>query len=265
MIERQSCSKNLSLNISLIDTISKVNKLKLSYLAVILQALTMIVLLIAGTVTSTEVVIIYALETFLIGIFHVVKMLLINFHTDAQQNRTRGSGIGLILFFIMHYGFFVFIQTGFFFLFLSVGDNRIKGSFDFSNYLIVSEFSGVRTAAFVITISLFIKLLSNFIQNKRYLELDLQLFMFVPYVRILIQQFTAIIPGFFIILFDTGVVAAILLILLRMFVDLILMMMRNDPKKINSVVDFLTKNAKDKGKAIEPEAIRKYIQLTMEE
>lgn len=238
---------------------------RLALISIILQALTMIVLLVMGLMNSTDIVIIYALETILIGLFHVLKMLVIHFAGKSQFKRDGPSGIGLILFFMVHYGFFVFVQTGFFFMFLSMSDERINDSFGYSNYIIVSQFPGVKTAAIILTISLVLKFFTNFLHTKRYSNVDMQLFMFVPYVRILIQQFTAIIPGFFIIFFDAGLVSAIILILTRTTVDLFLVNIRLNPQKLNSVVLYLTKNANDQGKSVDPETMRNYLKLTIEE
>ena len=83
-----------------------------------LTALFYIALIIIGKLSATEFVIVYALETIIIGVFHAIRMLTITFLSNKMIN-DKGKGIGLTLFFLVHYGFFVFIQTTFFFVFLS--------------------------------------------------------------------------------------------------------------------------------------------------
>ena len=99
------------------------------------MALLFIAALIGGTIDSTEMVIIYVMETLIIGFYHIIKMIIAGF---AQKKISQS--IGLALFFTVHYGFFVFIQTTFFFVFLSMNDNRISDSFGLENFETVFKF-----------------------------------------------------------------------------------------------------------------------------
>ena len=56
--------------------------------------------------------------------------------------------------------------------------------------------------------------------------------MFKPYVRICIQQFVVIIAFFFIVFGNVGVIAAILLILFRLLVDLVLESIRENAEML---------------------------------
>ena len=194
-------------------------------------------LIIIGTLSATEFVIVYALETIIIGVFHAIKMSTITLLSQELKN-SKGNGIGLTLFFIVHYGLFVFIQTTFFFVFLSMGDDRISDSFGWSNLKIVLQIDGVRAAVLLMLFTYFVKYWVTFYKNKRYEETNLALFMFQPYIRIIIQQFVAILPGFFIVFGNGGIAVAVVLIIVRTFVDAFLYQIKNNEKMFKKAVDF---------------------------
>jgi hypothetical protein len=70
---------------------------------------------------ASQVFLVYCLETVIIGLATVIKMASVTLFvkkSDVWQNggsSTMVSGWFFILFFIMHYGFFVFVQTQLFF------------------------------------------------------------------------------------------------------------------------------------------------------
>lgn len=230
-----------------------------------LTALFYIALIVIGRLSATEFVIVYALETIVIGIFHAIKMLTITFFSDSMKN-DKGKGVGLTLFFLVHYGFFVFIQTTFFFVFLSMGDDRISDSLGVSNFLNVLQFEGVQIALVLMIISHAFKFWFNFYKNKRYQEVELALYMFQPYVRIIIQQFVAIIPGFFIILGNGGYAVAVVLILIRTVVDIFLSQIKNDEKMFQKAVNFFMKDyKKNNDKRLEEEKVIQFLKMVTEE
>lgn len=65
------------------------------------------------------------------------------------------------------------------------------------------------------------KFITDYIAQKKYLKFTTKELMFKPYLRIFIQQFVVIISFFFIV-FDNGagLIAAVLLIVFRLIVDL---------------------------------------------
>ena len=69
---------------------------------------------------AKEIFIVYCLETVIIGIINVVKMACITIFVRKKDvwegnGNTMQSGWFFIFFFIIHYGFFVFVQTQIFF------------------------------------------------------------------------------------------------------------------------------------------------------
>jgi len=230
-----------------------------------LTALFYIALIVIGQLSATEFVIVYAIETIIIGLFHAIKMLTITFLSKTMQG-DKGKGVGLTLFFLVHYGFFVFIQTTFFFVFLSMGDDRISDDFGISNFITILQIKGVQVALTLMVISHALKFWFNFYRNKRYENIDLGLYMFQPYVRIIIQQFVAIVPGFFIIFGNGGLAVAIVLILIRTIVDLFISQIKNDEGMFQKAVDFFMKDyKKNDDKRLEEEKVVQFLKLITEE
>ncbi|MGV7104933.1 DUF6498-containing protein [Flavobacterium sp. U410] len=230
-----------------------------------LTALFYIVLILIGKLSATEFVIVYALETIIIGIFHGIKMLTITFLSDKMKN-DKGKGIGLTLFFLVHYGFFVFIQTTFFFVFLSMGDDRISDSLGALNFLTVLKIEGVQVALVLMLFSHIFKYWFYFYKNKRYQDVEISLYMFQPYVRIVIQQFVAIVPGFFIVFENGGYAVAIVLILIRTGVDLYLAKIKNDEAVFRKAVNLIMKDyKKNNDKRLEEEKVIQFLKMVTEE
>lgn len=230
-----------------------------------LTALFYIALIVVGRLSATEFVIVYALETVIIGVFHGIKMLTITFLSSGMKDN-RGNGIGLTLFFLVHYGFFVFIQTTFFFVFLSMGDSRISSSFGISNFLTIFQLEGVKIALVIMLFSYVLKYWFNFYSNKRYQRINLGLYMFQPYVRTVIQQFVAIIPGFFIVFGNGGLAVAIVLILIRTTVDLFFAQIKTNEVAFQKAVNFFMKDYKgNNDKRLEEEKVVQFLKLIIED
>lgn len=231
------------------------------------QVILLFVLLAIGWATPTDIVIIYALETILIGLFHVVKMLVVNFHPDNKEESSGIPGVFLIIFFLIHYGFFVFIQTTFFFVFLSMNDDRISDSFGFENFWNVLQFDGVQISVAVVSIALLIRMIRNFFWTGNFKRVGLLEYMFVPYLRIFVQQFVAIVPGFFILFFDGGLIAAILVILLRAALEVILTKAKRNEEFKKKCADYLFKQNDKPGQKskITDEQAERFIDMVINE
>ena len=96
--------------------------------------------------------------------------------------------------------------------------------------------------------------------------MELALYMFQPYVRIIIQQFVAIIPGFFIILGNGGYAVAIVLILIRTTVDLYLTKIKTNENAFQKAVDLFMKDyKKNEDKRLEEEKVIQFLKMVTEE
>lgn len=215
--------------------------------AIWLQALFFIVLLLLGKLDPLEVVVIYAIETIIIGLFQVLRLLTIGFQ-DGKTKKEKFYCLAITGFFTVHYGFFVFIQTTFFFVFLSMGDSRISDGFGLENYKIIASFQGVQMAVGLLIVTYIIKYWTNFYEPKTYVNAKIEQYMFQPYLRIVIQQFVAIIPGFFIIFGNAGLAVALILIVVRLIADLAIFKLKVNQVYFQKAVDYLyLENAKKNG------------------
>lgn len=149
---------------------------------------------------ANRIFLFYCLETILIGIFNVFKMLTVIFWGEevAPKNKYDYPNffrIFMVIFFIFHYGFFVFIQTQIFFAISNVMESRSFGvsyekvwhSLGAEGHLLLGLFASYYLLDFI----------SNFINNGKYKTAVLEEQMFLPYVRIFVQQFVVIAGGIF--------------------------------------------------------------------
>ena len=148
------------------------------------------------------------------------------------------KGYGTIIFFLFHYGFFIAIQSIFAFAIFSIGDTVVfKEPFDLiHNYGIILNLQDIKYALPAIIFTHLGKFFTDFIGHQKYLKFDIQEIMFSPYVRIFIQQFVVILSSFFIIISESGIFAAILLILFRFFIDLVMEAIKEN----SDVLDFVS-------------------------
>ncbi|MFK8061041.1 MAG: DUF6498-containing protein [Polaribacter sp.] len=199
-----------------------------------LSSIYLLFLLYLGKATPMIILFVYFLETIIIGLFNVLKM-----YWSIQFGNYKG--LALIPFFIFHYGFFVAIQSIFgFALFSFNGDSFIKEPFNiFSNYAAILNLEGIKYALPAIIFTHLGKFLADYISNKKYKKFTASEIMFKPYVRIFIQQFVVILAFFFIVLGEAGTIAAILLILFRLFVDLVLESIKENSKTLDLISEKL--------------------------
>ena len=176
----------------------------------------------------------YFLETIIIGVFNVFKMVVASKH-DGSGNSIFFS----IPFFIFHYGMFVAIQSIFVFVVIGIdGTKLIKEPFNIiENYIMMLDLQGMEYMLPLLITTQLVKFLLDFMHPKKYLEFTVQEIMFKPYVRIFVQQFTVIIAMFFIIFSNVSVIAALLLILFRTIVDFSFASIRKNGKFLDYLVD----------------------------
>ncbi|TCC89266.1 hypothetical protein EZ428_16345 [Pedobacter frigiditerrae] len=175
-----------------------------------------------------EVVIIaYFLETIIIGVIHVFKLLVV-LRFGAQQGidptkKDVFSGFSVIPFFILHYFFFIFVQSIFIFEMLEDMIPSENGSFNvFSNYAYLLSQHDVFMAFLTLAFSNVAMTFKNFILPGEFRRTTTSKLYFQPYVRIFIQQFVTIFAWFFMFLSSSAMAAALLIIIFRLIVDLFL-------------------------------------------
>lgn len=152
----------------------------------------------------TEAFIVYALETLIIGILTICKLLAATLargydEWPANGSVTKQSGLFFILFFIAHFGLFALIQTT---MFSQSAGITPPGSglfhFFFKWYTYLNKDILYMLIAFAL--SYVIRSFIPFIVNNEYKTTPFMLIMFQPYGRIIIQQFTVILGSMFLTL-----------------------------------------------------------------
>ncbi|WP_406684625.1 DUF6498-containing protein [Seonamhaeicola sp. MEBiC1930] len=194
----------------------------------------LLLLLYFGKIEPYTVLFGYFLETIIIGVFNTFKM-----YVSSRHHKSEKSIAFLIPFFIIHYGFFIAVQS--IFVFVLMGDSdviSIKEPFHLiTNYGIVFKLEGIEYIMGLLFTTQLAKYIFDFILPKKYLQFTPEEIMFKPYVRILIQQFAVILAMFFIMFSNADVMAAILLILIRAAVDFFLVAIRENEALLDRIVD----------------------------
>ncbi|NJN50080.1 MAG: hypothetical protein HC798_02160, partial [Polaribacter sp.] len=146
------------------------------------------------------------------------------------------------------YFFFVAIQSVFGFSIFSFGSNSLfkEPFFLLENYKIILSMKDVYLALPAIFFSNLGKFLFDFLKNQKYTDFTIDEMMFKPYVRIFIQQFVVIISMFFVVLSQNGIIAAIILIIIRWFIDLVLDAIKRNSKIFEYLSEKLANDKVDK-------------------
>lgn len=165
------------------------------------------------------IILFYVAETIMVGVLHVFKMtaLYIMNHKNPlalavdRSGNSGVSGLGLIPFFIFHFGFFVFIQM---MVFGGFTDKNLLQSF---YQLFTGNYKYALAIIFITKLTLLISDLFWDTEVETKLPDDV---FFEPYPRIFVQQFMVILGGWFAI-FSKGILGyLIILIACKTFLDL---------------------------------------------
>ncbi len=218
-----------------------------------LSSIYLLFLLYLGKVSPMTILFVYFIETLIIGVFNALKMF-------WSIKYGKSKGYGLILFFIVHYGFFIAIQSIFAFGIFDIDKHSIfRDPINLiENYGIILKLEDISYALPAILFTHAGKFFSDFISNKKYLLFTAKEIMFKPYVRIIVQQFAVILSIFFIIFSKAGLFAAILLIIIRLLIDLVMESIKENSKMVDY---FAEKLATDK---VSKEETKKQLQIFTE-
>lgn len=175
-----------------------------------------------------EVVIIaYFLETIIIGVIHIFKLLIVLRYGDKQlidpTKKDIFTGFSVIPFFIFHYFFFIFVQSIFIFEMLGDMIPSENGSFNvFGNYAYLLSQHDVFMAFLTLAFSNVAMTFKNFVLPGEFRRTTTSKLYFQPYVRIFIQQFVTIFAWFFMFVSSSAMAASLMIIIFRLGVDLFL-------------------------------------------
>lgn len=167
-----------------------------------------------------QMFLIYCCESIIVGFFNILKMLITTQVKKKdvwdEKSGTEVSGYFFILFFIVHYGFFVSIQLMFFFGAIQIPDitNPLKAITALPGLL--DDYTQSLLLLFICIYA--VRMVIEFIFSGDYKTTSLGLLMFSPYLRIFIQQFVVII-GSLILTFGAGKLFMLLFVLVKIFFE----------------------------------------------
>ena len=172
---------------------------------------------------ASQVFLVYCLETVIIGIVNVLKMACVTIFVrkkDDWQNAdssAKRSGWFFIIFFIAHYGFFVFVQTQIFF---NVSGLIPGGSF-LTSYSKIPELLGPEGKLLLLIFIVYYTLQNvfDFLLSGKYKTVSMGRLMFEPYMRIFVQQFVVILGSIF-LSFGAGKIFILVFVIAKIFFEL---------------------------------------------
>lgn len=216
-----------------------------------LNAFALLAFLISGMVDPFAIVMVYFLETIIIGFIHAYKMYYVGKYSRAQKQVQNQKPIFKVGFFMVHYSFFVAIQSIFVFAIFSMSDHNIKEPFHLiENFKYVLSLKGIGYALAMTFVMLAVQTYYSFFKTKVYNFYTVDRLFIQPYLRIVIQQFTVILAMFFIVFFPNGIMAAVLLILIRLFVDLVGVYINSSDSNLRKLANRLAKNSEQNGEDV---------------
>jgi len=202
------------------------------------NAIFLLFLVVFNYADSLTVVFAYFLETIIIGIIHCVKLLLVSKYGQKGTSKGFGDfkGIGLVFFFLFHYGMFVGVQSVFAFTLFESEFSGIKDGFNIlDNYSFIIQSEGMSMVLGSLVLTNLGYLYTNFLSNEKYKDYTPEEIFIKPYARIFIQQFVVLLAFFFYVIFSDPIVAAILLIFFRLLVDLVIVSIRKDSDVLDTL------------------------------
>jgi hypothetical protein len=201
--------------------INNQNSDKTSVFAIILANLVPLVGVLFLGWSVLSVVLLFWLESVIIGFFNVWKMIFAQkgeaLSIDGKAQASGCAKLFLIPFFMVHYGLFMLGQGIFIFVFLG---KTLKTEPDVATNLQNQLGNAFWLALLVLFINHLLDFLRNYIFKKAYQTAAVTKLLFAPYGRVFIQQFVIIGGAFLLEVFNTNLVFLALLIILKIIADI---------------------------------------------
>lgn len=205
-----------------------------------IQLLLFLFLILSGKIDAINFVLLYFIESIIIGIFHFLFLLKMDSFLKSKENEKNFTAV----FFFIHYLFFIFIQSIFVFVIVSNKLPEIKEPFHlWENLLIVLKRKGILILIAVVFITQLVKFLYKTMNTEFYRKYAISEIMMQPYPRVIIQQFVVIISMFFVVLTQAIITTALLLIIFVGLIDLLWSGLKNNTYFTKKLANYLkTKN-----------------------
>ena len=162
------------------------------------------------------ILLVFWLENVIIGIFNILKMLVV-----PTQGLAQGvSKVFLIPFFCVHYGMFTFVHGVFVIVLFGGIFNQEPGNLSVSGVWQTIQGLQVGWSVIVLFLSHAISFGVNFIGKGEYKTSKLGDLMSQPYGRVVVLHLTILIGGFLVMAVGAPVVGLILLLVLKTAIDI---------------------------------------------
>ena len=141
----------------------------------------------------------------------------------AHQQWYRATFLFYFLFFIVHYGLFIFIQISIFLEVSGIGNLTFGPSSFFQFITHVTDYLSPATQQLLLLFiaSYGLVVLKDFVFNGAYKTASVGVLLFAPYARIFVQQFCVII-GAFLLGFNLGKIFILIFVIVKIFFEIIL-------------------------------------------
>jgi len=174
--------------------------------------------------SATELFIVYCMESIILGGYNILMMLLATAYQKRyginQKPQEAGGmqGYWLILFFIVHYGFFIFIQLSIFLGVSGIDNESSFGAFGFVAH--VRDYLSIQMQWMLLLFiaSYGLVLLKDFVFSGTYKSAVVENLVFAPYARIFVQQFCVILGGMF-LGFGAGKVFVLIFVVVKLWFE----------------------------------------------
>jgi len=200
----------------------------------------LMVVLFFGYADPFTIVMAYFIESIVIGLFNFLKML---FSSKEKNKNSDTSIVFKCFFFLIHYSFFIFVQSVFVFAMFSNTDKNISEPFNvIENFSYAFTMDGFGLTIGVMTCMLILDFFITYVLPKTYKHVGAEDLFFKPYLRVVIQQFTVLFALFLVLITGLDVFVAAVLILLRLLVDLAGVYITSSDRNLLKVSKFIKKN-----------------------
>lgn len=198
-----------------------------------------------------QMFLIYCLETIIIGCYNVIKMSIVTLYKRKDRWEYQGgssivSGWVFILFFIIHYGFFVFIQTSIFASVSGLVSNTPFGQLTFFKGILSKITPDTKLVLYCFIIMYGLRMTTDFIVSGNYKKTTLGLLMFQPYFRIFIQQFVVILGSMF-LEFGIGKIFMLIFVCIKLYGEVFInfdryLLVAEKKQKLKEMIDMKRKS-----------------------
>ncbi len=166
---------------------------------------------------------VYCMESIIMGLCNILQMWLVTIvkKKDVWENngsKSMVSGYVFMLFFLFHYGFFIFVQMKIFLGIISIkglNDEVVTFLFHFNRFM--PSYALWVLLFFALTYGLVV--VKDFVLPGVYKTIDMSSLLFAPYGRIFVQQFVVIIGSFVLLFNKEGKIFILVFVLIKIFFE----------------------------------------------